>query len=302
MAKYTKEEKQKAIDLYIRYCKQATKVIKELGYPNKRHTLVSWYRGYEEKGEVKDDGREEKKLSYVYSEDQIHAAVSFYIEHGKSLSKTIETLGYPHRTRTLKGWVEKLAKEELVHRDYGDTQKRYCTEAVTKALCSSHVREEASIEDIAKEYGVSRGSVYYLKTKLKKNGYDFNMDKGHNELPHEIKELTEEAERLRSQIEELNRDVNRLRMEKDILEMAAKIIKKDEGISLESLTNREKATVIDALRKRYKVVDLISATGIARSTYFAQIKSMRKGDKYCEIRVKLRTSSISTIDAMATDV
>ena len=62
MAKYTKEEKQKAIDLYIRYCRQATKVIKELGYPNKRHTLVSWYRGYEEKGEVKDDGREEKKL------------------------------------------------------------------------------------------------------------------------------------------------------------------------------------------------------------------------------------------------
>ena len=62
MAKYTKEEKQKAIDLYIRYCRQATKVIKELGYPNERHTLVNWYRGYEEKGEVKDDGREAKKL------------------------------------------------------------------------------------------------------------------------------------------------------------------------------------------------------------------------------------------------
>ena len=30
MAKYTKEEKQKAIDLYIRYCKQATKAIKNL--------------------------------------------------------------------------------------------------------------------------------------------------------------------------------------------------------------------------------------------------------------------------------
>ena len=113
MAKYTKEEKQKAIDLYIRYCRQATKVIKELGYPNKRHTLVSWYRGYEEKGEVKDDGREEKKLSHVYSEDQVHTAVSFYIEHGKSLSKTVEYLGYPHRTRTLKMWVEKLSSEIL---------------------------------------------------------------------------------------------------------------------------------------------------------------------------------------------
>ena len=31
MAKYTKEEKQKAIDLYIRYCKQATIVLWNLG-------------------------------------------------------------------------------------------------------------------------------------------------------------------------------------------------------------------------------------------------------------------------------
>ena len=49
--------------------------------------LVSWYKGYEEKGEVKDDGREKKKISLVYSEDHIHAAVSFYIEDRKSPGK-----------------------------------------------------------------------------------------------------------------------------------------------------------------------------------------------------------------------
>ena len=31
MAKYTKEEKQKAIDFYIRYCKQGTMVLWNLG-------------------------------------------------------------------------------------------------------------------------------------------------------------------------------------------------------------------------------------------------------------------------------
>ena len=31
LAKYTKEEKQKAIDLYIRYCRQATLVLRNLG-------------------------------------------------------------------------------------------------------------------------------------------------------------------------------------------------------------------------------------------------------------------------------
>ena len=63
MAKYTKEEKQKAIDLYIHYFKRTTRVIKELGYHNKRHTLVSWYSEYEKNGKVKDDGRKEKELS-----------------------------------------------------------------------------------------------------------------------------------------------------------------------------------------------------------------------------------------------
>ena len=63
MAKYTKEEKQKAIDLYINYFKRTTRGIKELGYPNKRHTLVSRYSEYEKNGKVKDDGRKEKELS-----------------------------------------------------------------------------------------------------------------------------------------------------------------------------------------------------------------------------------------------
>ncbi|MCI7453970.1 MAG: hypothetical protein MSA93_01515 [Spirochaetales bacterium] len=31
MVKYTKEESEKAIDLYIRYCRQATMVLRNLG-------------------------------------------------------------------------------------------------------------------------------------------------------------------------------------------------------------------------------------------------------------------------------
>ena len=63
LAKYTKEEKQKAIDLYIRYCRQATKVIKELGYPNERQLLVSWYMGYEEKDEENESDADKRMKS-----------------------------------------------------------------------------------------------------------------------------------------------------------------------------------------------------------------------------------------------
>ena len=51
-------------------------------------------------------------------------------------SRTIETLEYPHKTRTLKGRIGKLAKEELAQRDYGDTQTRYRTEDVAKRTSS----------------------------------------------------------------------------------------------------------------------------------------------------------------------
>ena len=67
MAKYTKEEKQKAIDLYINYCKRTTRVIKVLGYPNKRHTLVSRYSEYEKNGKVRM--MDERKRSSPWNMD-----------------------------------------------------------------------------------------------------------------------------------------------------------------------------------------------------------------------------------------
>ena len=93
MAKYKKEEKQKAINLYIRYCKQTTRVIKELGYPNERHTLIRWYREYEEKGEEKDDRREEKKLSGLRTKSQaLERIQAEYAKDEKRISREMHTI------------------------------------------------------------------------------------------------------------------------------------------------------------------------------------------------------------------
>lgn len=40
---YYKEERKKAVDLYVQYDKQLSKTIKTLGYPLSRHTLRKWY-------------------------------------------------------------------------------------------------------------------------------------------------------------------------------------------------------------------------------------------------------------------
>lgn len=65
-----------------------------------------------------------------------------------------------------------------------------------------------------------------------------------------IRDLLSEKAALEKQVAELERDVYRLQMERDVLEKVGEVLKKGPGISLKEMTNREKAMVIDALRRQ----------------------------------------------------
>jgi transposase InsO family protein len=78
-------------------------------------------------------------------------------------------------------------------------------------------------------------------------------------------------------------------LEKDVLEKAAEILKKDEGVGLEKLTNREKAIVIGALRSKYKLHELLDVFHMAKSSYCYQQAVLNAPDKYADLRVKIRT-------------
>ena len=67
-------------------------------------------------------------------------------------------------------------------------------------------------------------------------------------LPTSVPELHNEISRLTKEAEELKKQVFQLQLERDILDKAAEIIKKEKSISLNELTNREKADLIGALR------------------------------------------------------
>ena len=95
--------------------------------------------------------------------------------------------------------------------------------------------------------------------------------------------------KMKQQIRSLNEELYRVRMEKDALEMASKIIKKDLGISLDGLSNHEKAIVIDALKSKYGLKNLLQLLNIAKSSYFYQEKAMMKPDKYGNLRDKIKS-------------
>jgi hypothetical protein len=73
---------------------------------------------------------------------------------------------------------------------------------------------------------------------------------------------------LLAMVESLKKQIYRQQMELDVLTKAAEIIKKDQGIDPRKLANKEKASLIDALRTRYRLNELLRMTGMPKSGYF----------------------------------
>ncbi len=69
---------------------------------------------------------------------------------------------------------------------------------------------------------------------------------------------------------------------------SAQILKKGQGVSLEALTNREKAVVIGALRGIYKLKELLSVLHMAKSSYYYQASVLCCPDKYAAVRKRIK--------------
>ena len=113
MARYSREQRERAVGLYERYGHSAADVIRELGYPS-RGALRIWYRDWlEERRTGIPSGRGERYSRYT--DEQKHAAVEHYLTHGRRLSRTMRQLGYPSH-EVLAAWIDELAPGERVIR------------------------------------------------------------------------------------------------------------------------------------------------------------------------------------------
>ena len=99
--------------------------------------------------------------------------------------------------------------------------------------------------------------------------------------------LIQERDALREELARLTQAVKRQQLELDILRKAEEIIKIDPGISVSTLTNREKAKVADALREAHPLSELLEMLCLARSSYFYHRAALRAGDKHACVRVSL---------------
>ena len=140
---------------------------------------------------------------------------------------------------------------------------------------------QGSASEIARRIGVSRAVLYKWKDEIIGNSAYQTMRK------HNAPSLEAERDALREEVARLNQEIRRRQMELDILKKAEEIIKKDPGISISHLNNREKTKIADALRQTYPLTELLHVLGLARSSYFYHRAALKASDKYATIRTML---------------
>lgn len=267
---YSIEQKQLAVNTYYEL-HSLRKTIRILGYPARR-TLESWINEYKTYGRLNDSYSKRKPR---YSDAEINNAIDYYLSHGRNITKTSHDLGYPCRT-VLSRWLDKnnihkhrqtLKGTPLLKYSYYDK----ITAAVELAC------RDTSAKTVSQRTGVSTSALYAWKRQLIPESEPIHVQKSNSN----INELTE-------QVEDLKKQIHRLQLEKDALESATQLIKKAQGINLQMIANSEKSVVIDALREKYCLKELLQLFNISKSSYFYQHHANQKDDKYKGTRTMIR--------------
>ena len=312
MAVYSKEQRDRAVDLYERYDFSPTAVIHELGYPSEP-SLKAWHRDREHEratGEPSTRGARRRR----YTDAQKHAAVDDYLSHGRCMARTMRRLGYPKSKTLLMAWIDELApgQRKLRHGPVPEELKRKAVVSVASGRLKS--REAAA------ELGVEASVVRNWKRQMLAGSKETPVTKTPGRKPpmagkgkagagsvmpeamrmaasgsgdaaglaDAVASLERRLAETRARLDELDADIERQRREKTELDIeiairkgALELLGKEPGADPENLTNREKTLLVRTVSETLGVTarSLLPVVGIARSTYHYQLNAMKRPDK-----------------------
>ncbi len=272
---YSYADRLRAVELYIRIGKRLNATIRQLGYPTK-NALRGWYREYVENRDLRVQA---VARAPKFSEAQKQAALEHFRTHDRCISSTMRALGYPGRG-TLTAWVREAfpeARTSMVGRSW----RRGYSEDVRQAGVIGLLCGDETAQQVADRLGVSRPTLYSWKDQLLDHEASSSMKR------RKTNPKVPEREELERQLDALQRDVRQLQLEHDLLKKANELIKKDLGVDLQILSNREKTQLIDALKEVYRLPELLGQLRIARSSYFYHRARISLADKYASIRLSL---------------
>lgn len=224
----------------------------------------------------------------MYSQDKIAVALKVY-HQCQSVTTTIQLLGYPTR-RTLYTWIanEGIIKPKRKPLELVNTADHPRNPPVQVKMDAIHRCFELgeSIKSVSEDIGYTRASIYSWRKKYLHGGVPALMN-CKNIKPNTLTEGSSSRSSI-PELMQLQDQIRNMQMEIDILKETINVLKKDPGIDQTALKNREKAVIIDALKNKYSLPDLLKRLELSKSSYYYQEASMKKPDKYNDIRVRIR--------------
>lgn len=233
----------------------------------------------------------------MYTKEQKERALKEFEPLG-SVQATVTNLGYPSR-HTLYVWYrDTIANKQCYHgspnKPYQVKQK-YINAPNHPRYPDTNLKLEAikrcfslgeGVEYVSREIGYSRMSIYAWYRQYRKYGVAGLMS-SKKQIKREKIDFNAESVP-QSEISDLQDQIKQLQMEVDVLKEALNLLKKDPGIHVTELKNREKAVVIDAVKDKYSLPQLLKFLCIAKSSYYYQENVMRQPDKYYELRIQVK--------------
>lgn len=207
----------------------------------------------------------------MYTEEQRLLALKTYEECGHRVTETIRRLGYPSR-ESLYRWIDD--DRAATHRTNGRLYSHYSEDTKRDAL----LMLEAGIapKEIADKLGLANVAVIYNWTRKPKR-----------KAKPVAKKKTDDSAHAWDGFEGTEEDrIRQLELENDVLRGVVEVLKAD---SLDALTNREKAILIEHLRQKTgrPLKELTGFLRISKSSYEYQRKALSEPDKYADARIRI---------------
>ena len=233
----------------------------------------------------------------MYTKEQKERALKEFERLG-SVQAVVTLLGYPSR-HTLYDWYRnKIADIADYHgsldKEYQIKQK-YINAPNHPRNPDANLKLDAikrcfslgeGVEYVSRDIGYSRASIYSWYRKYQKFGVAGLMSSKKQIKRENIDFNTEPSKQ--QEISELQEQIKQLQMEVEVLKEALNLLKKDPGINITELKNREKAVIIDAVEDKYSLHQLLKCLCMAKSSYYYQRAVMKQSDKYAEIRIRIK--------------
>ncbi|WP_217953155.1 IS3 family transposase [Adlercreutzia caecimuris] len=265
---YTREDKIRAVELFIEYDFGPQSVINELGYPC-RGSLYNWYREYPENGNDIPDANPYER----YGDGLKGVAVDHYFERGRCLSRTCRMPGYPSK-ELLARWIDELGPgRRVVNR----TSRGIADAAKENAVVRLVARAEAA-QAIADDVGVERAAPCNWKRELPGKEAATKMTGKKGDM------AVEEPEALRASLEA---DIDRLELKRAVPEGTVELLGKGPSADPTTLTTGEKTILVESLRPAHKLKDLLDAVGLAKGSRRYQVEALSRPDKYEHLRIRI---------------